>query len=81
VAKSESFAKTQKQVRATLGERIKELRSSLELSQSELAVGAGLRRALVSEIEQEKANPTLDSLARLAIALGVEVAELLVRSR
>ncbi|MBA5845223.1 helix-turn-helix transcriptional regulator, partial [Escherichia coli] len=34
------------------------------------------RQALISEIERGEANPTLDSILRIATALGVEVVEL-----
>ena len=41
-----------------------------------LAEEAGVTQALVSAIERGRANPTLDSLERLALVLGVRVAEL-----
>lgn len=47
------------------------------MSQTELAEAAGVRRALVSDIERSVANPTLESLSRIAKALGVEPADLL----
>jgi transcriptional regulator with XRE-family HTH domain len=36
-----------------------------------------VRQALVSSIEVAKANPTIESLDRIAAALGVDVADLL----
>ncbi|BAR58123.1 helix-turn-helix domain-containing protein [Bradyrhizobium diazoefficiens] len=42
-----------------------------------MADDAGIRRALVSEVERGEANPTLDSIVRIALALDVEPAELL----
>jgi DNA-binding XRE family transcriptional regulator len=77
VAESESFARAQRRVRTSLGRKVKGLRISLEMTQAELADEAEIRRALVSDIERGKANPTLDSIVRLATALGVETAELL----
>ena len=77
VAESESFARVQRRVRASLGRKVKDLRLSLEMTQTDLADEAEIRRALVSDIERGKANPTLDSIVRLATALGVEAAELL----
>lgn len=47
------------------------------MSQDELAKAAGVRRALVSDIERRVANPTLESLSRIATAFGVQPAELL----
>jgi transcriptional regulator with XRE-family HTH domain len=51
------------------------------LSQHELAAEAYMRQALVSEIEVGSANPTLDSLERLAQALKIGLAELFDASR
>jgi transcriptional regulator with XRE-family HTH domain len=46
------------------------------LSQHALADDAGLTPAVVSAIETRKANPTMASLARIAQALGVDMAVL-----
>jgi ribosome-binding protein aMBF1 (putative translation factor) len=81
VAKSESFATTQRRVKAALGRNVKDLRRSLTMSQTDLAEEARIRRALVSDIERRAANPTLDSLVRIATALGVEPADLLSAGR
>ena len=77
MTEAESFAKHQKRVKATFGRNVRDLRLSLKLSQADLADDAGIRRALVSEVERGEANPTLDSIVRIALALDVEPAELL----
>lgn len=77
VTETESFAKHQKRVRATFGRKVRDLRLSRKLSQADLADDAGIRRALVSEVERGEANPTLESIVRIALALDVEPAELL----
>jgi transcriptional regulator with XRE-family HTH domain len=59
-----------------LGRKVRELRLSLNMSQADLADEAETRRALISEIERGEANPTLDSILRIAIALGVDPTEL-----
>ena len=59
-----------------LAKRVKSLRLARMMSQQDLAAAADTRQALVSSIEGGDANPTLDSLIKLADALGVEVAEL-----
>jgi transcriptional regulator with XRE-family HTH domain len=46
------------------------------MSQEELADEAETRRALISQIERGEANPTLDSIVKIATALGVEIGEL-----
>jgi transcriptional regulator with XRE-family HTH domain len=59
-----------------LGRRIRELRLSSNMSQADLAGAAKTRRALVSDIERGKVNATLDSIVSIAMALGVDLAEL-----
>jgi transcriptional regulator with XRE-family HTH domain len=62
--------------KSTLAENLKRLRSERELSQQTLATRAGLRRALVSDIETCSTNPTLDTLEKIASVLKVKVADL-----
>jgi transcriptional regulator with XRE-family HTH domain len=59
-----------------LAKNVKSLRLARMMSQQDLAATADTRQALVSSIENGDANPTLDSLIKLADALGVEVGEL-----
>jgi DNA adenine methylase len=47
------------------------------MSQRGLAEQAGIRQALISEIERGEANVTIDSLLRIAIALQVSLPGLL----
>jgi len=56
---------------------IRNLRHRNGLSQRQLALRMGVPRTYVSKIENEKATPTLSSLARLAAALEVTVPDLL----
>jgi transcriptional regulator with XRE-family HTH domain len=58
---------------------IRNLRHRNGLSQRQLALRMGVPRTYVSKIENEKATPTLSSLARLAAALEVTVPDLLVQ--
>ena len=69
---TESFARTQSQLRETLARRVKGLRLSSKMSQRDLAERAGIRQALISQIELGEANVTLDSLLKIAIALEVD---------
>ncbi|MEY9524049.1 transcriptional regulator with XRE-family HTH domain [Bradyrhizobium japonicum] len=46
------------------------------MSQDDLAAQADIRRALISEIERGEANPTLESVMRLAAALRISLSEL-----
>lgn len=56
---------------------IRSLRQRGGLSQRQLAMRMGVPRTYVSKIENEKATPTLSSLARVARALEVSVTDLL----
>ncbi|MCV7220102.1 helix-turn-helix domain-containing protein [Mycolicibacterium elephantis] len=63
-----------------LGLAIREARSSLGISQERLSELAGLDRTYVSGVERGTRNPTLDSMTRLASALGVRLSDLLKRA-
>lgn len=63
-----------------LARNLRRLRLARTLSQDDLAAEAGLRQALISAIEVGTANPTLDSLDRLASALGTDLAVLFDRT-
>ena len=67
---------TLKRIKATFGRNVRERRLLLNMSQAELAERAELRRAAISDIEREAANPTLDSITKIAAALRVDVCEL-----
>ena len=60
-----------------VAQAIRSLRQHHGLSQRQLALRMGVPRTYVSKIENQKATPTLSSLARLAEALTVSVSELL----
>jgi transcriptional regulator with XRE-family HTH domain len=57
--------------------RLRELRLERGWSQDDLADRAGLRKALISELETGKGNPTVGTLQRIATGLGVSVREML----
>lgn len=63
-----------------LARNLRRLRLERGLSQDDLAAEAGLRQALISAIEVGTANPTLDSLDRLASALKIDLSGLLDRA-
>lgn len=52
-------------------------RQELGISQDELAERAGIDLSYESRIERGKANPTVEVLAKLGMALGVKAAALL----
>jgi transcriptional regulator with XRE-family HTH domain len=54
------------------------LRDQLGLSQSEVAELAGIDRKTVNRIENERFSPSIDTLTRISLALGVKVSDLLI---
>lgn len=64
-------------VRAQLASNLRRLRVARKLSLSELARVTGISKATLSGIEAGRANPTAETLATLAEALRVQIAELL----
>ena len=60
----------------TLGERIRKLRKEQKFTLEALA-GDELTKGMLSLIENNKANPSMESLTYIAKRLGVEVSELL----
>ncbi len=64
------------------GPRIRELREARGLTQEDLAAKAKVDRAELSRLETGKcANPGTKRLAKIANALGVELAEFFIRRR
>jgi transcriptional regulator with XRE-family HTH domain len=59
-----------------IARNLRRLRLARSWSQDDLAVRAKVRQALVSALEVATANPTLETLDRVAAALDVEIAEL-----
>lgn len=63
--------------KARLAENIKRIRLSKGLAQEKLALEAGVDRTLVSKIERQVSNPSLETLVKLATTLKVSVTVLL----
>ena len=75
------------EVAVHFAERLRELRIQAEMTQAELAHRAGVTVETVARIERvlrgrasANANPSLDTTARIASALGVEIVDLLAPS-
>ena len=60
-----------------VGANVREVRTQRGLTLAELAEAAGLSKGFVSQVENDKTSPSLDTLERLADALSVAVVELL----
>lgn len=64
-----------------VGAMIRKLREARGITQEELAGAVGMMRSNISRIEAAKHRPTLETLERIAKALKVSVAELIVPAR
>ena len=67
--------------RAILAANLRRLRGQRGWSQEALAARAGIHRTYLSSVETGQRNIAIDNICRLAWALGVEGADLLVKSR
>lgn len=63
------------------GSRVRELRLAKKLSQEDLGFKADLHRTAVSFIERAQRSATLETIEKLARALGVEPADLMPKLR
>ncbi len=63
-------------VKVLLGKRIRELRKAKKLTQEDLAEKVGIRTPNISYFETGKFSPAIETLPKLADALGVEIYEL-----
>jgi transcriptional regulator with XRE-family HTH domain len=63
-------------VAETVRHNVRELRQSRQLTLEALASRAGISKGMVVQIEQGRTNPSLTTLARLALALGVSLPRL-----
>ncbi|NLK62522.1 MAG: cupin domain-containing protein [Fusobacteria bacterium] len=61
----------------TLGLKIKRIRLEKKFSLRELATMVELSASFLSQIEQEKASPSIENLKKIANALGVKVSYLI----
>lgn len=60
-----------------LGQKIKQLRSELGLTQEELAFKVGIDRSYMGFLERGERNPTLSTLVKIAKVLKVSSGELI----
>ena len=60
-----------------LGENMKKIRAQKNMSQGDICRAIGADRAYISNVESGNKNPTLETLTKIAGALGVSVDKLL----
>jgi transcriptional regulator with XRE-family HTH domain len=63
--------------RLNFSKNLKKCRLAKGLSQEDLAHECGLHRTYVSSVERGERNITVDNMEKLAIALGVDLRELI----
>lgn len=63
-----------------VGRTIRKLRKSKNLSLKQVAEGAGVSPSLVSQIENNRVDPSLSTLRKIALTLGVPVFALIAES-
>ncbi len=59
-----------------LGNKVKQLRQSRNLSLNELSRKSGISKAALSKLESGDSNPRIDTLEAIAIALGFPLGDL-----
>jgi XRE family transcriptional regulator, regulator of sulfur utilization len=70
---SGAVVKTSPAAPPRVGEQIQRLRSERKMTLDELSRAAGVSKSMLSEIERDKANPTIAVAWRLTNALGVKL--------
>jgi DNA-binding XRE family transcriptional regulator len=63
----------------TIGDRFKQLRSKMGVTQSEVAPKIGISRAQLANIEGDRSRPSIENFVRAADTFGVSVDYLLGR--
>jgi transcriptional regulator with XRE-family HTH domain len=72
-----SYEKELANLKANLSKNIKKYRKDKGLAQERLALEAGVDRTLVSKIEREIGNPSIEILFKISTILDVSISELL----
>ena len=73
--------KTVQSIRSEVAGLLRQKREGQSLSLQQLAKKAGLSRQMVSYVEQERRNPSLDVLLRITEVLGVKLEDILRKAR
>jgi transcriptional regulator with XRE-family HTH domain len=73
----EKRGKAKVSARVRFAQRLRLQRLDRGLSQEELADQAGLHRTYIGSVERAERNISIDSMERLAQALGLDVSDLL----
>lgn len=69
-----------KKVKKAFGKALREVRKRRGLSQLDVSTASDLDRAYLSELERGLKNPSLETIFRLADAMGVPATELIKKT-
>jgi transcriptional regulator with XRE-family HTH domain len=69
------------EIREAFARNLRRIRQSKAMSQEELAHRADLDRTYISSLERSVYSPSIEVVDRIAMALGVNAAELLDKSQ
>lgn len=69
-----------KKVKKAFGKALRELRMKHKLSQLDVSTASDLDRAYMSELERGLKNPSLETIFRLADAIGITATELVKKT-
>ncbi|MCA0970930.1 helix-turn-helix domain-containing protein [Halobacillus litoralis] len=58
-------------IKQAFGQRVRQLRLELEMSQEEMAIQAGFDRTYISSVERGERNPALTTICRIANGLNI----------
>ncbi len=64
-----------------IGKNIKKIRTQKGLSQQQLAQKSGISQSFLSDLENGKKSPTVDSLNKICRSLGISLAEFFSRGK
>jgi transcriptional regulator with XRE-family HTH domain len=67
-------------VSANVVRLLREEREKRGLSMNAVAQRSGLSHSIVSLVERDKRNPTLETLLRIAEAIGIDLGEIITRA-
>ena len=65
----------------TIGSNIKKFRKELNLTQSELAEKSNISRTYLSDVENDRYNPSIDTLKDISKALSIDTEVLIIGLR
>jgi len=64
-------------LKETFGDRVREIRTSKQITQAELARRVGIHQPVLCDLEKGRHSATLATVERIASALGVTPSELI----